>query len=169
MESPIGLLKIKVIRGMNLVVMDFTSSDPYVVISIGDQDVQTGHVYDTCNPYWSDEDELTLGVYDLDTPIILKVYDKDTFKGDDFMGESRIDIIPYLEYVKAGLAPLSTGSIVGKIDPSEQNCLHETSYILWKDGQLVQKMILRLNNVLTGEVEIQVRWEEVSGGKGLTS
>lgn len=33
----IGLLKVKVIEGRNLAVRDFLSSDPYVVVSIGQQ------------------------------------------------------------------------------------------------------------------------------------
>ncbi|XP_074300537.1 protein C2-DOMAIN ABA-RELATED 7-like [Silene latifolia] len=163
--SPMGELKIKVIRGMNLVIADLTSSDPYVVITIGTQKVKTKYVYDNCNPYWNDE--VTLAVFDLDTPIKLMVYDKDLFTSDDYMGEVRIDIIPYLEYVKADLDPLSTGSVVDKIDPTRENSLYDTSYILWKDGKLVQDMILKLHNVATGEVEIQFEWVDVAGARGL--
>ncbi|KAH9623157.1 hypothetical protein KSS87_011011 [Heliosperma pusillum] len=167
MESMIGLLKIKVIKGTNLVVKDSNSSDPYVVITTGSQKVKTLHVKNNCNPSWNDE--VTLAVYDLDTPINLTVFDKDTFTDDDKMGEAQIDINPYLAYVKAGLDPLSTDSVVDKIHPTRENSLSDTSRIVWKDGKLVQDMVLRLNNVATGEVEIQLEWVNVPGARGLAS
>lgn len=33
----IGLLKVKVIKGMNLAIRDMLSSDPYVVLTLGQQ------------------------------------------------------------------------------------------------------------------------------------
>ncbi|KAK9750290.1 hypothetical protein RND81_02G184900 [Saponaria officinalis] len=166
MESMIGLIKIKVIKGTNLVVKDSTSSDPYVVITMASQKVKTRHVKNDCNPRWNDE--VTLAVYDLDVPINLTVYDKDTFTDDDKMGEAQIDIDPYLEYVKAGLTDLPNGSVVAKIHPDRKNCLSDASHIVCKDGKLVQDMVLRLNNVATGEVEIQIEWVNVPGSRGLT-
>ena len=37
MANVIGLLKIRVIKGINLVVKDANSSDPYVIVSMGSQ------------------------------------------------------------------------------------------------------------------------------------
>ncbi|KAL9241932.1 hypothetical protein vseg_015984 [Gypsophila vaccaria] len=167
MESMIGLIKIKVIKGTNLTVKDSTSSDPYVVITMGSQKVKTRHIKNDCNPSWNDE--VTLAVYDLGVPIILTVYDKDTFTDDDKMGDAQIDINPYLEYVKAGVNDLPTGSVVDKIHPNGQNSLSDVSQIVCKDGKLVQDMVLRLNNVSTGEVQIQVEWVNVPGSRGLAS
>lgn len=37
MEEAIGVLKVAVVRGKGLVVRDFTSSDPYVILKLGNQ------------------------------------------------------------------------------------------------------------------------------------
>lgn len=44
MGDPLGLLKVTVVRGKGLVIRDFKSSDPYVVIKVGDQ-VVSGFVF----------------------------------------------------------------------------------------------------------------------------
>nr|ABK24096.1 unknown [Picea sitchensis] len=58
----IGLLKVAVIRGTNLVATNFmnNSTDPYVVVSLGNQTVKTRTVKRNLNPEW--DDELTVGV-----------------------------------------------------------------------------------------------------------
>lgn len=165
MNKLIGILKIYVIKGTDLVAMDAKTSDPYVIISMGSQKVKTRVVKKNCNPVWGDE--VSLAVEDLDAPIKLTVFDKDTFTDDDFMGDAGIDIKPYIEYLKAELADLPEGTIVSKVIPNRQNCLVEESPILWKNGKLVQPMCLRLRNVRKGEVEIELEWMKVSGSKGL--
>ncbi|XP_057530487.1 protein C2-DOMAIN ABA-RELATED 7-like [Amaranthus tricolor] len=161
MANVIGLLKIRVIKGINLVVKDANSSDPYVIVSMGSQKLKTRHVKNDCNPEWNDE--LTLAIYDVDAPINLIVYDKDTFTADDEMGEASIDIKPYVECLKANLGDLPSGTVIDKIFPSRDNCLADVSKIIWKDGKLVQDMILRLKKAETGEVEIQIEWVKVPG------
>ncbi|KAL0372723.1 UNVERIFIED_CONTAM: protein C2-DOMAIN ABA-RELATED 7 [Sesamum calycinum] len=104
----LGLLRIRVRRGMNLAVRDTRSSDPYVVIESGSQRVKTGVIKDNCNPVW--DEELTIYVKDLNDPIVLSVYDKDTFTGDDSMGNARIDIKPYIECLRMGLKDLPDGT-----------------------------------------------------------
>ncbi|EPS57521.1 hypothetical protein M569_17297, partial [Genlisea aurea] len=86
----LGLLKIRVQRGIDLVPRDKISSDPYVTIQYGSQKVKTRAVKDTCNPVW--DEELTICIEDPDVPIVLSVHDRDTFTGDDFMGDAEIDI-----------------------------------------------------------------------------
>ncbi|KAJ8447672.1 hypothetical protein Cgig2_031726 [Carnegiea gigantea] len=167
MEKLIGVLKVKVIKGINLVVMDTAASDPHVIIAMGSQKVKTRTVKNNCNPVWNDE--VSLAVQDLDAPIKLSVFDKDTFTGDDHMGDADIDIKPYIEYLRAGLANLPEGHIVHKVTPNRENCLAEESPIIWKNGKLVQHMFLRLKNAATGEVEIQLEWVDVRGCKGLGS
>lgn len=167
MDNLIGVLKVNVIKGTNLLVMDTTTSDPYVIISMGSQKVKTRTVKDNCNPVWNDE--VSIAVQDLDAPIKLSVYDKDTFTDDDDMGDANIDIKPYVEYLRAGLGDLPGGTVVHKVNPNRENCLAEESPIIWKKGKLVQNMILRLNNVKTGEVEIQLEWVNVPGSRGLGS
>ncbi|KAH9299728.1 hypothetical protein KI387_031410, partial [Taxus chinensis] len=55
-----GLLKVHVIRGMNLVQRDLLGSDPYVVVRLGEQSVKCRTVKRNLNPFW--DDELTLGI-----------------------------------------------------------------------------------------------------------
>ncbi|KAK9276643.1 hypothetical protein L1049_006179 [Liquidambar formosana] len=165
MENMLGLLKFRVRKGFNLAIRDTRSSDPYVVIAMGQQKLKTRVVSNNCNPEWNDE--LTHCVADPDLPVILTVFDKDTFTGDDRMGDAEIDIKPYLECLKKHLESLPTGTIISKIQPSEKNCLAEESCIVWKDGTIIQDMRLRLRNVECGEVEVQLEWKNLSASKSL--
>lgn len=93
------------------------------------------------------------------------MYDKDTFSMDDKMGEAEFDIKPFMEAVKMHLGDLPSGTIITKVVPSRQNCLSEESNVVWKDGSIVQDIILRLKNVECGEVELQLHWVEVPGSR----
>ncbi|XP_031122961.1 protein C2-DOMAIN ABA-RELATED 7-like [Ipomoea triloba] len=159
-----GLLKIRVIRGINLAVRDTLSSDPYVVITMGHQKVKSPVIKDNCNPVWNVE--MTLAIRDPNLPIILTLYDKDTFTVDDHMGDAEIDIQPYLEAMKLVSQGSQSGAKVGRIDPSWENCLADESCIVWKDGKLTQEMILRLRHVECGEVEIQIEVIDAPSPKG---
>ncbi|KAI9100299.1 hypothetical protein K1719_024517 [Acacia pycnantha] len=165
MENLLGLLRIRVQRGVNLAVRDVVSSDPYVVVKMGKQKLKTRVVKQDLNPEWNDE--LTLSISDPRLPVHLHVYDKDTFSFDDKMGEAEFDINPFIEAVKMRLKDLPDGTIVTRIPPNRQNCLAEESHILWKEGKVVQNMVLRLKNVESGEVELQLQWIDIPGSRGL--
>ncbi|KAI6677155.1 hypothetical protein NL676_037951 [Syzygium grande] len=162
MENIMGLLKIRVKRGINLVVRDTLSSDPYVVVSMAHQKLKTRAVKNNCNPEWNDD--LTLSITDPNIPINLTVYDKDTFTVDDKMGEAKIDIKPYIDAIEMRPENLPTPTTVARVQPSKGNCLVEESSIVWKDGKIYQDMVLRLSNVESGEVEIQLEWIDLTGG-----
>ncbi|PIN09122.1 putative Ca2+-dependent phospholipid-binding protein [Handroanthus impetiginosus] len=161
----LGLLRIRVRRGINLAVRDTCTSDPYVVVRCGSQKVKTRVEKDNCNPVWNEE--LTIYIKDLVEPIILSVYDKDTFTVDDSMGDAQLDIKPYVECLKMGLQGLSDGIKVERFQPSSENCLAQESCIGFNKGKLTQDMTLRLRNVECGEVEVQIEWLDLPGGKGL--
>ncbi|XP_073130975.1 protein C2-DOMAIN ABA-RELATED 7-like [Henckelia pumila] len=163
----LGLLRIRVKRGINLAVRDAATSDPYVVVTCGEQRVKTKAVKDNCNPVW--DEELTIYIKYLDVPIILSVYDKDTFTGDDSMGDAQIDIKPYVECLKMGLQDLPDGTKVDRVQPGRENCLADESCVVWNKGKMTQDMILRLRNVESGEVEIQVEWIDILGCDSLKS
>uniref|UniRef100_A0A5B6YVC3 Putative ADP-ribosylation factor GTPase-activating protein AGD13 n=1 Tax=Davidia involucrata TaxID=16924 RepID=A0A5B6YVC3_DAVIN len=167
MENVLGLLRIRVRRGINLAVRDTVSSDPYVVISMGEQKLKTCVVKSNCNPEWNDE--LTLSIKDPDVPMILTVHDKDTFTVDDNMGKAEIDIKPYLECLKKGLQNLPTGTKIDRVHPNRKNCLADESCIIWNNGKIVQDMVLRLRDVECGEVEVQIEWIDLPGSRGLQS
>lgn len=95
------------------------------------------------------------------------VYDKDTFSMDDKMGDAEFFIGPFIEAVKMRLSGLPNNTIVTKVLPSRQNSLAEESHIVWKDGKVVQNMVLRLRNVETGEVELQLHWIDIPGSRHL--
>ncbi|XP_027334522.1 protein C2-DOMAIN ABA-RELATED 4 isoform X2 [Abrus precatorius] len=165
MENLLGLLRIHVERGVNLAIRDVVSSDPYVVIKLGKQKLKTRVVKKDLNPEWNDD--LTLSISDPHAPIQLLVYDKDTFSLDDKMGDAEFVIGPFLDAIKMRLEGLPNDTIVTKVLPSRQNCLAEESHIVWKDGKVVQNMVLRLRNVESGEVELQLHWVDIPGSRGL--
>lgn len=96
------------------------------------------------------------------------VYDKDTFTVDDSMGSAQIDIDPLIKCLKLGLQSLPEGTNVERVLPTKENCLAEESFIVWtKGGKMIQDMILKLNDVESGQVELQIEWIEIPGCKGL--
>ncbi|CAN4081062.1 unnamed protein product [Withania somnifera] len=151
----LGLLKIRVQRGINLPLKDTFHSDPYVAVTMGDQRVKTSCKKNNCNPVWNDE--LTLALTDPNVPIVLTVYDKDTFTKDDKIGEAEIDIKLYLEAL--GLSfhqDLPDGVEVDKVQPGRDNCLAKESFIIWQNGKMIQDMTLMLQNAECGEVKVEI-------------
>ncbi|KAA8532557.1 hypothetical protein F0562_032627 [Nyssa sinensis] len=134
---------------------------------MGEQKLKTCVVKNNCNPEWNDE--LTLSVKDPNVPIVLTVYDKDTFSLDDKMGEAEIDIKPYLECLKMELQNQPTGTKIDTVLPNRKNCLAEESCIIWNNRKMIQDMVLRLKNVESGEVEVQIEWIDLPGSKSLKS
>ncbi|XP_061354656.1 protein C2-DOMAIN ABA-RELATED 4-like [Gastrolobium bilobum] len=165
MEDLIGLLRIRIKRGVNLAVRDVNSSDPYVVIKMANQKLKTRVIKKDINPEWNED--LTLSVTDAVRTFKLTVYDHDTFTKDDKMGDAEFDLTPYIEALRMNLENLPSGTIIARIQPSRQNCLAEESYITYTNGKVIQEFVLRLRNVETGEVEIQLQWIDLPGSKGL--
>ncbi|KAA8542826.1 hypothetical protein F0562_023978 [Nyssa sinensis] len=165
MESLLGLLRIRVKRGINLAVRDVRTSDPYVVVKMGKQKLKTRVIRKDVNPEWNED--LTLSISDPNLPVKLTVYDHDTFSKDDKMGDAEFDVKAFVEALKMNLEGLPGGTIVTRVPPSRQNCLAEESCVTWTDGRVVQDMCLRLRNVECGEVELQLHWIDLPGCKGL--
>lgn len=86
------------------------------------------------------------------------VYDKDTFSEDDNLGTSNVDVNPYLECLemRTDLNDLAIGTKLETVEPDEHNHLAEESFIVWNKDSITQDMILRLRNVETGEIEVQI-------------
>lgn len=165
MENLLGLLRIRVKRGVNLAVRDVRSSDPYVVVKMAKQKLKTRVIKKDVNPEWNED--LTLSVSDPSIPVKLTVYDHDTFSKDDKMGDAEFDIKPFIEALKMNLQGLPSGTVITRLQPSRQNCLAEESRVIWSEDRVVQDMCLRLRNVECGEVEIQLQWINLPGSKGL--
>lgn len=165
MENFLGLLRIRIKRGINLAVRDTLSSDPYVIVRMGKQKLKTSVISKSINPEWNED--LTLTVTDPSLPVKLRVYDKDTFSLDDKMGDAQFDINPFLEAVKMRLENLPNGTIITKVKPNRENWLAEESNITWEDEKVIQNMILRLRNVEQGELELELQWIDIPGSRGL--
>uniref|UniRef100_A0A1J3DTS8 Putative ADP-ribosylation factor GTPase-activating protein AGD13 n=2 Tax=Noccaea caerulescens TaxID=107243 RepID=A0A1J3DTS8_NOCCA len=165
MEELVGLMRIRVKRGINLARRDTLSSDPFVVITMGSHRLKTRTVANNCNPEWNEE--LTIAIKNLNKPVNLMVYDRDTFTAHDKMGDAQIDIMPLLDVHSLGLQELKDGTVIKKVFPTGDNCLSDESRIIFNNGKILQDMILVLRNVECGKVEIQLEWIEIPGGEGL--
>ncbi|XP_020217122.1 protein C2-DOMAIN ABA-RELATED 4 [Cajanus cajan] len=165
MENLLGLLRVRIKRGVNLAVRDVRSSDPYVVIKMYNQKLKTRVIKKDVNPEWNED--LTLSVINPNHPVKLTVYDHDTFSKDDKMGDAEFDILPFIEALKTNLTGLPNGTVITRVQPSSNNFLADESCISYCNGKVVQDMILRLQNVECGEVEIQLQWIDLPGSKGL--
>ncbi|CBI33522.3 hypothetical protein AAG906_038439 [Vitis piasezkii] len=165
MEHLHGLLRIHVHRGVNLAKRDVLSSDPYVIVRMGKQKLKTRVVNKNVNPEWNED--LTLSVDDTNLPVKIFVYDRDTFSLDDKMGDAEFQIGPFVEALRMELNGLPSGTIITRVQPNRENCLAEESCIIWTEGKVVQNLVLRLRNVESGEVELQLQWIDIPGSRGL--
>ncbi|XP_062188968.1 GTPase activating protein 1-like [Phragmites australis] len=156
-----GFLTVRVLRGVNLVSRDATGSDPYVVLNLDNQKVKTSVIKKTVNPVWNED--LTLAVRNAATPIKLEVFDKDTFSKDDRMGDAEFDIEALMQIIQMDLEDIRSGTVVRTVRPSKQCCLADESRIIWENGQLVQDILLKLRNVETGVVHLQLKWVNIPG------
>ncbi|WJX23221.1 putative ADP-ribosylation factor GTPase-activating protein agd13 [Trifolium repens] len=153
----IGMLKVKVIQGTNLAIRDIKSSDPYVVLNLGSQTVQTTVMRSNLNPVWNEEHMLSVPEHY--GQLKLKVYDYDTFSADDIMGEADIDLQSLITSAMAfGDAGMFGDMQIGKWLKSDDNALIEDSPVEISDGKVKQMMTLKLQNVESGEIELELEW-----------
>ena len=151
----IGLIKVNVVRGTNLAVRDMVTSDPYVILSLGNQIVKTRVIKNNLNPVWNEK--LMLSIPESVPPLKLLVYDKDTFTNDDFMGEAEIDIQPLVTAAKATeLVKLEDSMQLGKWVSSADNTLVSDGIINLIDGKVKQDIVLKLQNVERGVLQIEL-------------
>lgn len=83
------------------------------------------------------------------------------------MGDAEFEVGPFVEALRMELQGLPNGTIITRIQPTRLNCLAEESCIIWTGDQLVQKLCLRLRNVESGEIELQLQWINIPGSRGL--
>ena len=89
--------------------------------------------------------------------ILQEVYDQDTFSADDIMGEAEVDIQPMVTSAMAfGDAGMFGDMQIGKWLKSNDNCLIEDSTVNIIDGKVKQKMTLKLQNVESGEMDLEI-------------
>ncbi|OMP00915.1 C2 calcium-dependent membrane targeting [Corchorus capsularis] len=151
----VGLIKVNVVKGTNLAVRDMMTSDPYVILSLGQQSVKTRVIKNNLNPVWNES--LMLSIPENIPPLRVLVYDKDTFSTDDFMGDAEIDIQPLVAAAKAyEKSEIQEPMQLGKWVASKENTLVKDGIITLIDGKVKQEISLRLQNVERGVLEIEL-------------
>ena len=151
----VGLIKVNVVKGTNLAIRDLMTSDPYVILSLGHQSVKTRVIKNNLNPVWNES--LMLSIPESIPPLKVIVYDKDSFKNDDFMGEAEIDIQPLVSAAKAyEKSSINESMQLGKWVASGDNTLVKDGIISLEEGKVRQEISLRLQNVERGVLEIQL-------------
>ncbi|XP_051202710.1 probable ADP-ribosylation factor GTPase-activating protein AGD11 isoform X1 [Lolium perenne] len=151
----VGLIKVDIIRGINLAVRDVMSSDPYVMIILGHQSMKTRVIKNTLNPIWNER--LMLSIPHPVPPLKVQVFDKDTFSADDRMGEADVDIQPLISAAREYQSSMNTESAqICTFLASENSILVKDSVIAIVDGKVEQEIALRLQDVEHGELEIKL-------------
>jgi len=157
MTEFVGLLKVKVVKGTKLAVRDVLSSDPYVILTLGKQTVKTRVIASNLNPVWNEE--LMLSVPPSSSSLKVQVFDKDTFSADDSMGEAEVAIQPLISAASAfGNIGISGTMQIGKWLATSDNALVRDSVINLIDGQVRQDVFLKLQNVESGELDLELEW-----------
>ncbi|XP_076906194.1 putative ADP-ribosylation factor GTPase-activating protein AGD11 [Bidens hawaiensis] len=150
----VGLIKVKVVRGIDLAIRDVRSSDPYVMLSLGNQSVKTRVIKSNLNPVWNER--LMLSIPEDVPPLILSVFDKDKFTEDDFMGEAEIDIRPLVSAAKA-FENGNANELSKQLEKvTEEKDKYTLGMITVGDGKAKQDIALQLQNVESGELVIEI-------------
>ena len=164
-EEVIGKLNVRVVRGSNLAICDplTHTSDPYVVLCYGSQKVKSSVQKKNPNPVWNEV--LKLSVTNPTKPVKLEVFDEDKFTADDSMGVAEFNVIDIYDAAKLDLKHASDGTRIKTIYPVGVNYLGGESHVSWKNGKVVQDLILKLKNVDSGLIVLQLEWVHVPGVK----
>ncbi|KAJ9563634.1 hypothetical protein OSB04_008794 [Centaurea solstitialis] len=150
----IGLIKVNVVRGTNLAIRDMMTSDPYVILSLGNQSVKTRVIKSNLNPVWNEK--LMLSIPDNIPPLKVIVYDRDTFKPDDFMGDGEIDIQPLLAAARASCGLNGSSMDLGKWAESKDSTFEKDGMITLEKGTVKQQIALKLQNVEKGVLQMEL-------------
>ncbi|KAJ6818214.1 ADP-ribosylation factor GTPase-activating protein AGD12-like [Iris pallida] len=151
------MLKVKVIRGSNLAIRDIRTSDPYVILTLGHQTVQTTVKHSNLNPVWNEE--LNLSVPRRYGALKLQVFDHDLFSADDIMGEAEVNLqLLITAALELGDLAMLDDMQFGKWSKSGENALARDSPINVVGGKLKQEVALVLQNVESGELELELEW-----------
>ena len=85
----IGIVNIQLVGCKNLIVKDFTSSDPYCVLTLGLQSRKSSVKYKCLNPTYNEQFSFSWNGEDM---LVVEVYDKDELSKDDHMGKTEVDL-----------------------------------------------------------------------------
>ncbi|XP_054463618.1 multiple C2 and transmembrane domain-containing protein 2-like isoform X2 [Anoplopoma fimbria] len=120
--SDVGFLQIKVIKSADLLAADLNGkSDPFCVLELGNDRLQTHTVYKSLHPEWNKV--FTFPVKDVHDVLVVTVFDEDGDKAPDFLGKVAIPLLSIrrgqqIAYPlkKEDLGGLSKGSITLELE-----------------------------------------------------
>uniref|UniRef100_A0A8C7I859 Multiple C2 and transmembrane domain-containing protein 2 n=1 Tax=Oncorhynchus kisutch TaxID=8019 RepID=A0A8C7I859_ONCKI len=105
----VGFLQVKIIKATDLLAADLNGkSDPFCVLELGNDRLQTHTIYKTLNPNWNKV--FTFPVKDIHDILDLTIFDEDGDKAPDFLGKVAIPLLSVSSKVSIPL--LSVSSIV---------------------------------------------------------
>uniref|UniRef100_A0AAQ5WXQ5 C2 domain-containing protein n=1 Tax=Amphiprion ocellaris TaxID=80972 RepID=A0AAQ5WXQ5_AMPOC len=88
----VGVVQVKVIRAEGLMAADVTGkSDPFCVVELSNDRLQTHTVYKNLNPEWNKV--FTFNVKDIHSVLEVTVYDEDRDRSADFLGKVAIPLL----------------------------------------------------------------------------
>lgn len=96
--------------------------------------------------------------------LLQEVFDKDRFKADDKMGNAYVNVQPIASAARMRrvLQASDVDTNIRKVAPGSDNCLVRDSFVRCINGEIVQDMWLRLDNVESGELELKIKWVDAS-------
>ncbi|PWA26585.1 hypothetical protein CCH79_00001279 [Gambusia affinis] len=88
----VGLVQVKVLRAEGLMVADVTGkSDPFCVLELNNDRLQTHTIYKNLNPEWNKV--FTFNVKDVHSVLEVSVFDEDRDRSADFLGKVAIPLL----------------------------------------------------------------------------
>ncbi|XP_040005966.1 multiple C2 and transmembrane domain-containing protein 2-like isoform X2 [Xiphias gladius] len=118
----IGFLQVKVIKAADLLAADLNGkSDPFCVLELRNDRLQTHTVYKSLNPEWNKV--FTFPVKDIHDVLVVTIFDEDGDKAPDFLGKVAIPLLSIrrgqqitFPLKKEDLGVLSKGSITLELE-----------------------------------------------------
>ena len=90
---------------------------------------------------------------------VQEVYDHDMFSADDIMGEAEIDLQPMITAAMAFGDTSRLGDMqIGRWFMTKDNALMKDSTVNVVAGKVKQEVHLKLQNVESGELELELEW-----------
>uniref|UniRef100_A0A7N4P923 Multiple C2 and transmembrane domain-containing protein 2 n=1 Tax=Sarcophilus harrisii TaxID=9305 RepID=A0A7N4P923_SARHA len=88
----VGILQVKVLKALDLLAADFSGkSDPFCLLELGNDRLQTHTVYKNLNPEWNKV--FTFPIKDIHDVLEVTVFDEDGDKPPDFLGKVAIPLL----------------------------------------------------------------------------
>ncbi|XP_034426718.1 multiple C2 and transmembrane domain-containing protein 2 isoform X1 [Hippoglossus hippoglossus] len=118
----VGFLQVKVIKAADLLAADLNGkSDPFCVLELGNDRLQTHTIYKNLHPEWNQV--FTFPVKDIHDVLVVTIFDEDGDKAPDFLGKVAIPLLLNRQgqkftfpLKKEDLGGLSKGSITLELD-----------------------------------------------------